>query len=112
MKESGPALALRPQRTKKGSHVRGVPGLTPLQIRVPHLRDRLIVANRGPRQLAGGVSFGGHSRNARTGYPTPPCSFHQSTSTPFTWSHSISNPSARTPSTLMYVPNECASGGH
>ncbi len=35
------------------------PGSNPQQIRVPHLRDSLIVANRGPRQLAGGVSFGG-----------------------------------------------------
>jgi hypothetical protein len=26
---------------------------------VPHLRDSFIVANRGRRQLAGGVSFGG-----------------------------------------------------
>ena len=30
--------------------------------RVPHVRDSLIVANGGPRQLAGGVSFRGHSR--------------------------------------------------
>jgi hypothetical protein len=59
---------------------------------VPHLRDSLIVANRGPRQLAGGVSFGGHSRESanraqeRKDFPnyvlrlrTKSCNFSEST---------------------------------
>ncbi len=40
----------------------GGPGLAITKTRVPHLLDSLIVANRGPASFAGGVSFGGHSR--------------------------------------------------
>jgi hypothetical protein len=51
------ALSTRTDRRLGGPH---------LNLGAPHLRDGFIVANRGPRQLAGGVSFGGPSRKARS----------------------------------------------
>src|SRR6266478_3934463 len=64
----------------------GWPRSSPKQTRVPHLRDSLIVAKVGIRAT-------------RTVYRTPACSFRRGTFTPITSSHSINNPSARTPRT-------------